>query len=369
MRMERRDEEIYIELETAANRFTLRCVCFTVLLMGVVLLLNVTGVFIIDLRLSVTGFGLGSLVLLLTLVMCYFFGVSKPWIKYVLIAAVIVATTILGVMLPYHTILLCVLPILYSAQYNRKMVYFAYGLTLISMFIIVMGGYYVGICDANMLGLTVQSRDHYIDFNTNTIVLGQVNPNPWVTLPLYYVLPRMIILLTMIPVIRHIADGIVQKAEREKYLKQLSENDDMTGLYNRNKYKQMVKEYYPLVDQLGVIFLDVNRLKHINDTLGHEHGDQMIISVAKMIRELLTDNSCGFRIGGDEFVVIMEDVTREQVEAWMQGWKTALKEKNETIQNKLSVAYGYAIGEGKNIEELIRIADFQMYEKKGEYER
>ena len=68
-------------------------------------------------------------------------------------------------------------------------------------------------------------------------------------------------------------------------------------------------------------------------------------------------------------MVIMEDVTREQVEAWMQGWKTALKEKNETIQNKLSVAYGYAIGEGKNIEELIRIADFQMYEKKGEYER
>lgn len=171
-------------------------------------------------------------------------------------------------------------------------------------------------------------------------------------------------LFTMIPVVLHIADGIVRKAEREAELKYFSEVDDMTKMYNRNKYRQMIKEYYSTVSRIGVIFWDVNGLKETNDSKGHEQGDRLITSIATLIRELMGDHARAYRIGGDEFVMIIEETNEEELEQFVVRWKNALRQKNDESDFTLSAAMGYAIGNGRDIEKIIKRADHDMYKKK-----
>lgn len=358
------NSEIYVKLETAANQFTLKCLLSTVAVMAIVWFLNIIGVFIVDYRLAEAGFGFGIATLLITGIVCKVCGISKFWIKYFLLFMIVLATTVLGIMLTYHTVLLCVLPLLYSAQYNRKMVILVYLMTAVGTFVSVMAGYFWGLCDANMVVLTVNSRSYYVDDLTKVVQFGPLNEHPWITLPLYYVLPRIIILFTMIPVVLHIADGIVRKAEREAELKYFSEVDDMTKMYNRNKYRQMIKEYYPTVSRIGVIFWDVNGLKETNDSKGHEQGDRLITSIATLIRELMGDHARAYRIGGDEFVMIIEETSEKELEQFVAQWKDALKQKNDESDFALSAAMGYASGNGRDIEKIIKRADHDMYKEK-----
>ena len=356
--------DLYINLEAKANRFTLKCLTYTVIMMALIVLLNRLGIFVVNKKLMEIGFGCGMLISLTTYIVCWCQKETKPWIKYFILTSVVIITTILGIMLTYHTVLLCVLPLLYSAQYNKKVVWITYFMIVVSMLVSVMGGYYFGLCDANMVFLTVQSRSYYVDTLTNTVNFGPVNDNPWLTLPLYYVLPRIMILLTMVPVILTIADGVVRKAKREVYLRMLGETDEMTRLYNRNKYRNMLKKYYPQKGNLGVIFFDVDGLKALNDSRGHDFGDQLITTVGNIIRGMCDEKTKAYRIGGDEFVMIMEDISQEEIPIVLDRWETEVQKAEESCEFPVSASIGYAYGMGSRIEELIREADSAMYERK-----
>jgi diguanylate cyclase (GGDEF)-like protein len=85
--------------------------------------------------------------------------------------------------------------------------------------------------------------------------------------------------------------------------------DYLTGFYNRFYLKELTED--PKLQQgLGVTYLDINNLKHTNDTQGHAAGDQLIVKVARMLQELY-QNSMIFRMGGDEFVVLTPERTQE----------------------------------------------------------
>ena len=149
-------------------------------------------------------------------------------------------------------------------------------------------------------------------------------------------------------------------------IKQLSERDEMTGLYNRNKFLNMVQEEYPEIDRLCVIFFDVNNLKKVNDTLGHEKGDALIVSVGGMIMTLTDFNKKAYRIGGDEFVVV-ENPQEGEVDVLLQKWEDLVASNTGSTNIDLSVAVGYAYGEGKEINQIIKKADQRMYQKKREH--
>ena len=94
-------------------------------------------------------------------------------------------------------------------------------------------------------------------------------------------------------------------------LERMSYTDALTGLENRNQYIKVVQDYENDPPQtLGVIFADINGLKHINDAYGHGHGDQIIRHVAQLLRRSLEDNHV-FRIGGDEFAALCENMSNE----------------------------------------------------------
>lgn len=164
-----------------------------------------------------------------------------------------------------------------------------------------------------------------------------------------------------------ISDNIAKRAIREQTLSRLSEEDGMTSLYNRNQYIKMIQEYYPAIQNVGVIFGDVNGLKETNDTHGHEYGDYLITSISDSILKITEENKKAYRIGGDEFVMIVEDATEEIIQTILNKWSKEIKKKNEISNIKISVSVGYALENGTEMEEIIKKADENMYLEKKKY--
>lgn len=356
------------QLESEANVIALKCLVFAQGIQGFMWVLNVLNIFIVDSDLMNKSFFGSGAIALCAIILCVILGTKRPWIKYLIMIALILEITIINTNLTYHTVLLFVLPLLYSIKYcNKKFVYCSYILTILSMYVSGMVGYFWGLCDANMAVLTVHPMSDYYNETTGLMEFGEINSNPWLTLPLYYVLPRGLILFVLIPLTRNISDGITKRAMREQNLSRLSEADEMTSLYNRNKYNKMIKEYYPTLHNVGVIFWDINDLKKTNDTLGHEYGDYLIRSVADSIREVQEDSKKVYRIGGDEFVMVVEDATKETIRDILGKWEDRINKKNNISKITLSASVGYALGNGKEIEDIIKKADAKMYQAKQKY--
>ena len=358
------------QLESEANIIALKCLVFAQGIQAFMWGLNVLNIFIVDSDLMNKSFFGSGAIALSAIVLCAILGTKKPWIKYLIMVALIMEITVINVNLTYHTVLLFVLPLLYSIKYcNRKFVYCSYILSVLSMYVSGMVGFFWGLCDANMAVLTVHPMSDYYNEATGLMEFETINSNPWVTLPLFYVLPRGLILFVLIPLTRNISDGIAKRAVREQNLSRLSEADEMTSLYNRNKYMKMVKEYYPDAQNVGVIFWDVNDLKKTNDTLGHEYGDYLIMSIADSIREIEEGSKKAYRIGGDEFVMIIEGATEDVIEDILKKWEGKIQKKNNISKITLSASVGYALGNGKEIEDIIKKADANMYQKKQKYHK
>ena len=142
-------------------------------------------------------------------------------------------------------------------------------------------------------------------------------------------------------------------------LNRLSRRDTLTGVYNRNamieRINQLAKQHVPI----GLVYADVNNLKFINDSGGHEAGDQVLRDSAEILvvqfgRERV------YRAGGDEFVVIVPDITQKEFHAAYEV--LAMKMREQKINQFSSGAYWYSDSSG--VEEALRIADRQMYEQK-----
>ena len=359
----------YESLEGHSNRFTVRCLLITYFFMAFMWVLDLLGIFIVDKGLMNYGFFLLSFHVLLLIAICKLVGYNKPWLKYVIIIFAVLMTDVLAVVLTYHIVIASVLPLIYAIQYSdKKLLFFSYGMSVIGIFASVMAGYYFGLCDANMVLLTTGPLKDYVDAN-GVAHFGPVNANPWLTLPLFYAFPRSVILLALIPVLLHVSNGMAMRELRGLYLQRMSEIDDMTQLYNKNKYLKMVKETYPKVDKVGVVFWDVNGLKATNDTLGHVMGDKLIASIADSIRGFTNDKCRAYRIGGDEFILICEGENELKMNEIANEWKKKVEELNLTSEIPLSAAIGYAAGEGKNIGAVIKLADDRMYANKVEQKK
>ena len=141
----------------------------------------------------------------------------------------------------------------------------------------------------------------------------------------------------------------------------LSSIDVLTGLYNRNKMNSYMMEMNELRDPIGVVFLDINGLKQVNDIEGHLAGDNLIKRASKLLKKVFK-GSYIFRAGGDEFVVIIKNVCKEEIENKLGILKKESKKYN------VSFAYGYSItDDSKEIDKILKEADANMYNNKREF--
>lgn len=142
----------------------------------------------------------------------------------------------------------------------------------------------------------------------------------------------------------------------------------MTGLFNRRyleywEENEIKPQYFPI----SIIAADCDGLKHTNDTYGHHVGDEMIRSAAQLLKDVLADQAVMFRMGGDEFLMILTNTDEIQV----QNIVDRLREKMKQTYVKgipLSISFGVCTMKDMitDIENAIYIADKRMYREKEE---
>ena len=153
---------------------------------------------------------------------------------------------------------------------------------------------------------------------------------------------------------------------------ELAYSDALTKLQNRAAYLERLEACVAgHVQELGIIYMDVNNLKSVNDTLGHEVGDVMIQSAAEIISESFGQSGIAFRLGGDEFCILLEEDVLKKHEQAMEIYQKKLEDFNEKKEYPftLEIAQGFAICEAdsmKTVENAIHIADERMYQNKAQ---
>ena len=150
-------------------------------------------------------------------------------------------------------------------------------------------------------------------------------------------------------------------------------HDTMTKLYNRagffhyaeSKFKQCQKDG----ENVLLTFIDVDGLKPINDTLGHEMGDALICEMAEVIKQVIDDDRIAMRYGGDEFVIFGKCKANETEQTLVRELRRRMEQRNDRhvypFEVKASIGNTiYRASEMTSLEEMIEIADKKMYEEK-----
>lgn len=155
-------------------------------------------------------------------------------------------------------------------------------------------------------------------------------------------------------------------AAQHNMLRKKAENDALTGLLNRASFEQMKTRFCDISQPFALLLIDVDVFKSINDNYGHEMGDKALIKVANLLKENFRSTDHVFRIGGDEFAVMMTPVQPDN--------QTIISEKidniNHTLQNptgdfpKYSLSVGIAFSDNGYNDELFRQADQALYHTK-----
>jgi len=166
---------------------------------------------------------------------------------------------------------------------------------------------------------------------------------------------------------------LTEQRAAQRRIEQLAYSDALTGLPNRLLLSQRVDFALNLArrqpSSFAVLFLDLDRFKNINDSLGHQFGDRVLIQVAKRIQSCLRDVDTLCRLGGDEFVLHLHDVDVAGAERVALRVLEALT--RPFLQDEMNFSIGCSIGvamypgDGHTLDELIKQADTAMYEVKG----
>lgn len=157
-------------------------------------------------------------------------------------------------------------------------------------------------------------------------------------------------------------------------LEEMSLTDQMTGVFNRRFAYRMIqrelaaarRKEYPFV----ICFLDVDNLKMTNDTLGHEAGDRLIMAVLEGVQQEIRESDMIFRMGGDEFVILLPDATRADAEQVFSRIRSQLENRRiDHLPVEFSVGYREVAlgGAVDDIDRLLNEADSEMYEEKKQH--
>lgn len=148
-------------------------------------------------------------------------------------------------------------------------------------------------------------------------------------------------------------------------LEEVAYKDALAGIGNRVAFKAQMKEYAQ-TKELSCIVADVNHLKECNDKYGHSEGDALIMDAADCIRSVFDSMGNCYRIGGDEFCVLLPICEEQEILHGLEEVQNRIAEKNQNRKVPLSVAFGYAMRESlqERTEELFNRADEMMYDTK-----
>ncbi len=161
--------------------------------------------------------------------------------------------------------------------------------------------------------------------------------------------------------------------EKQQHLDHLAHHDQLTGLPNRLYLAHHLPGAIEAAKQnntmLAVLFLDLDRFKHINDSRGHETGDKLLKKVAERVRATVRNEDMVVRMGGDEFIVVLQSIRRTEVISEMaerinQALSTPIVVDGRPLVATASIGVGLYPRDGTDMGELLRHSDTAMYQAK-----
>ncbi len=166
---------------------------------------------------------------------------------------------------------------------------------------------------------------------------------------------------------------VSQLKATEEHAKYLAEHDILTGLRNRN---YIIKDFQNSIDQIqetkekgALIFIDLDHFKDINDSLGHDAGDKLLVVVSNRLKEIIRNDDAVARLGGDEFLILLAPITDcDQVMVIAERIRLALSQPINLGVREVKVTPSIGISlfpdNGYKIDDLMRFADLAMYNVK-----
>jgi len=173
--------------------------------------------------------------------------------------------------------------------------------------------------------------------------------------------------LGLIIYVQSVGRDITEQKSAQERLTYLSQHDSLTGLYNRLYFEQELKRHELSTNSVGLIMCDVDGLKLVNDTLGHEQGDRLLRVVSALMKSCFRGDDILARVGGDEFAAIVPNATSKLLEDRVKSIRNAVKSHNENHHDfPVSISLGYALRQNPEVPmlEVFKEADDNMYREK-----
>ena len=165
---------------------------------------------------------------------------------------------------------------------------------------------------------------------------------------------------------------IVLEYDEYKKLQVNAVTDPLTGLYNRRLFAESFEKELNRARRyglpLGIALLDLHRFKEVNDKYGHPRGDEVLCAVAATLQKALRTSDSAFRIGGDEFALLLPQTDAAQALALSRRIETVFAETLQALHLALPVSMDHGVAnfpqDGDQSDELIRVADERLYQLK-----
>jgi len=174
--------------------------------------------------------------------------------------------------------------------------------------------------------------------------------------------------LTLLQAIADYAAIAIEKNYYLKALKHVASVDSLTGLYNRRTfYRFFEKEIVRAkrnASTFCLIMLDIDKFKQINDNLGHEAGDRVLLTIADILKKVTRSSDMVCRFGGDEFLILLPNSDASDAEVLKGRIESELGQHNQQSKVPISLSYGIHTASSKNAESAINFVDQQMYKQK-----
>ncbi|MCF0128350.1 MAG: diguanylate cyclase, partial [Pseudobutyrivibrio sp.] len=174
------------------------------------------------------------------------------------------------------------------------------------------------------------------------------------------------VVMLLISYLIYIYDQVAITAEKEM-LAAIAYNDGLTGLFNRAKFIKDAQQYDASGMEFAVINMDLNGLKAVNDNFGHEEGDVLIKCFANIIKDVFGTIGQCFRMGGDEFVVVVDGKYFNSIDSAVRRMIDAEKKESENHKYEIDASYGIAYKKDAKsglMEHVYSEADKRMYDMK-----
>lgn len=299
---------------------------------------------------------------------------TNPKSKYVVLICTCAMCFVMSLALFIFSAPLALLPMLLAVQYNsRRVSQMAIGGTCLCVALAPPLGCMMSLWSSEFLRFLLSSAlggevvVERLEQATGVMTQGALG------VVMYVSFPWILCIMIMGKLVLSATERGEAGMENQVKVIRMSRLDALTGLYNQNVYDQYLKS--PVGEEtVGVLFFDVDGLKRTNDEQGHEYGDLLLRRCAESLQPLFDEICHGFRIGGDEFLVVVDtedpDVLEKKAELWRKSMER-INLENRTRHQGLycHMSMGTAFGKKYDLSTLIIRADSRMYEEKEEYHR